>query len=81
MNTRLQFGKELQKRVTERQDIVQIGRWIFTIFFNWPNSQDKDFLNLLLHLSTMEEGPEFAFTYEELNQIADDLIAGKNVKL
>jgi hypothetical protein len=29
----------------------------------------------------MELGPEFAFSYEELEQIADDLIAGKEVNL
>jgi hypothetical protein len=29
----------------------------------------------------MELGPEFVFTYEELEQIADDLIAGKDVKI
>ncbi|WP_218813546.1 hypothetical protein [Rickettsiella endosymbiont of Dermanyssus gallinae] len=36
---------------------------------------------LLLILNRMEDDPQFAFSYEELNQIADDLIAGKEVKL
>ena len=38
-------------------------------------------MELLLTLNKMELGPEFAYTYEELEQIADDLIAGKDVKL
>jgi len=29
----------------------------------------------------MELGYQFAYSYEELEQIADDLIAGKEVKL
>lgn len=29
----------------------------------------------------MEEGPEFAFTHQELEKIADDLIAGKDINL
>ena len=28
----------------------------------------------------MEEGPKFAFTYEELDKLADDLFAGREVK-
>ena len=35
----------------------------------------------LLHLGTMELGPEFAFTYEELEKIAYKFIAGKDVVL
>ena len=37
--------------------------------------------NILLTLNAMEDGPEFAFTYEELNKIADDLIEGRDVNL
>jgi hypothetical protein len=36
---------------------------------------------MLIILNFTSLGPEFAFSYEELNQIADDLIAGKEVKL
>jgi hypothetical protein len=42
---------------------------------------DNTFSDNLLILNRMEDDPQFAFSYEELNQIADDLIAGKEVKL
>ena len=35
----------------------------------------------MLGLNTMELGPEFARSYEILNKIADDLIAGKEIDL
>jgi len=78
--TREQFGKELKHFVANKEDIELIGSLAFRICMN--HVRDDDMLyELLLTLSTMEEGPEFAFSYEKLDQIADDLIAGKEVKL
>ena len=43
---------------------------------------DDDFREFLITLNAMKDGPEFEFSYEELNKIADRLIAGKqNIKL
>jgi len=42
---------------------------------------DKEFRDLLITLGGMEMGPEFERSYEELNNIADKLIAGEDVKL
>jgi hypothetical protein len=73
------FGKELKKRVIRREDLVSIGEWAYTISLDYD--VDSAFRRILLTLTAMELGPEFAFTYEKLEQIADDLIAGKDVKL
>ena len=81
MYTKVQFGKDLKQRVSERESVKFIGRWAHSMYLDWLDYKDLDFLNLLLTLNTMDLGPEFAFTYEELDQIADDLIAGKDVKL
>jgi len=81
MYTKIQFGKDLKKRVLNRENIESIGRWIYLVYVDWSDVDDINFINLLLHLNTMELGPEFAFSYEELNKIADDLIADKEVKL
>lgn len=82
MYTRKQFGKELKEKVSMKQDIVEIGHWTYSIYLKHIDEiNDQGFDDILLTLNTMEDGPEFAFTYEELNQIADDLIAGKDVKL
>jgi hypothetical protein len=38
-------------------------------------------LDVMIGLNTMELGSEFARSYEILNKIADDLIAGKDIDL
>lgn len=79
--TREQFGKELKQCVSNRENIELIGSWAFTIYMDHIQDIDNAFRSILLTLNKMELGPEFAFSYDELNQIADDLIAGKEVKL
>jgi hypothetical protein len=81
MYTRKMFGIELKERVLEKQDILEIGHWAYWIYLEYIKDIDLDFREILLTLNGMEDGPEFAFTYEELNKIADDLITGKDVRL
>jgi len=79
--TREQFGKELKQRLTNKEAIESIGNWAYTIYLHHVREIDDTFGDMLIILNFMSLGPEFAFSYEELNQIADDLIAGKEVKL
>lgn len=81
MYTKIQFGYELKEKILKKQDVSEIGVWAYEIFLKYSDSFDDVFLNMLITLSTMELGSEFAFTYEELNKISDDLISGKNVHL
>ena len=79
MYTRVQFGKELKERIAQKQDVAYIGHWAYKMYFEHMLKIDSDFEDLLLALNLMEHGPEFECTYEELDKIADDLIAGINV--
>lgn len=82
MYTRIQFGKELKDRLFKKQDVTQIGEWAYSIYLQYIEEiRDEEFDNILLTLNKMELGPEFAFSYERLNEIADDLIAGRHVNL
>jgi len=81
MYTKVQFGRDLKQRVFKKENIESIGYWAHSIYLDWPDCKDIIFLNLLLDLNTMELGYQFAISYEKLNQVADDLIAGKEVKL
>ena len=81
MYTKTQFGKELKKCVYEEVDTIEIGKWAHSVYYNLPSSEDANFLKLLLHLGAMEWGSEFAFSDKELDKIADDLIAGKDIVL
>lgn len=77
MYARADFGKELKKRATQKQDVSEIGAWAYDIYLGDSDVNDVEFLNILLILNCMENGPEFALSYKRLNEIADDLIAGK----
>ena len=69
------FGKELKNKILNKVPADDIGHWAYSIYLK--EDVDPEFDDILLTLNTMEEGPEFIFTYLELEQIADDLIAGK----
>lgn len=75
--TRVSFGKELKERVAQKNNTSEIGSWAYDVYFEGTSNDDVEFLNILIILITMEHGPEFEISYERLNEIADDLIAGK----
>lgn len=81
MYTTKEFGKGLKTKVSRRENIPEIGYWAYTVYFDHIETIDLKFKALLLTLNTMHDGPEFEYSYEELNKIADDLIAGREVKL
>jgi hypothetical protein len=75
------FGKELKDKIYLKQPTEELGAWAYSIYFNNMLEIDDNFREVLLTLNKMELGPEFAYSYEELEKIADDLIAGRKVKL
>ncbi len=81
MYTKQNFGKALKEKVLNKDTTESIGTWIYSIYFEHMGYIDQDFEKLLLKLSIMEEGVQFARPYEELENIADRLIAGEDVKL
>lgn len=74
MNIKIQFAKELKDKLKKAESISKIGQWAHTFFLDFKNPDDHEFINLLLDLHTMELGPEFELSSEELEKIADDLI-------
>ncbi len=83
MYTTQQFGKELKEKVAKREAISSIGAWSHDMYYEHISEIDphSGLRKFLLQLGTMEMGPEFERSYEELDKIADKLIAGENVKL
>ena len=79
MYTKKTFGKALKDKVLKKIPAYDIGHWAYAIYLEEDVEPELD--DILLALNTMEDGPEFVFTYEELEKIADDLIAGRDVKL
>jgi hypothetical protein len=83
MYTLKQFGKELKEKVISREEISEIGAWSHNLYYDRISEIDENsgLRKFLIQLGTMEMGPEFERSYEELDQIADKLIAGEDVKL
>lgn len=77
MYTKVQFGKDLKELLTKTKKPHVIGRWAFKKYWEHLSDLEDGVDDIAITLNTMEDGPEFAFTYDELQQIADDLIAGK----
>ena len=81
MYSRKQFGIELKEKINQKESVSKIGEWAHSVYLQHIDDIDLDFRDILLTLNTMELGPEFAYSYEELLEIADALIAGKPVNL
>ena len=83
MYTKKQFGKELKDKITRREEISAIGAWSHNLYYDCISEIDEnsELRRFLIQLGTMEMGPEFERSYEELDEIADRLIAGEDVKL
>ncbi len=79
MTVKQKFGYELKKYLNLKKSKGAIG-W-FAYAYHLDHDVDKDFRRFLIDLSTMEDGPEFELSYEELHQLADALIAGQDVKM
>ena len=81
MYTKKQFGNELKKMILNHEPIYTIGSWAHDKYYENISNIDLELGELLLQFGTMEIGHEFSRSYEELESIADRLIAGKDVKL
>jgi hypothetical protein len=79
--TKIKFGIELKKFLQRTKDPYEIGKWAFSTYWEHLTDLEHGVRAIALTLNTMEDGPEFVFTHEELNKIADDLISGKDVQI
>lgn len=75
--TRQQCGKELKEKIHKKVDVVDIGKWAYAMYSEHMFDIDDDFQEFLTDLNAMEDDPQFEFSYEELDKIADRLIAGE----
>ena len=79
--TKQKFGIELREKINNKFETEEIGSWAFSMYIKHMQEIDLSLSVIILKLAIMEQGPEFARSYEELEKIADRLIAGKDVKL
>lgn len=79
MYTKVQFGLDLKEMLKKTKDPYEIGKWAFSTYWEHVTDLEHGVRAIALTLNTMEDSSEFAFTHTELEQIANDLISGKDV--
>ena len=72
--TKRDFGKELSEKISSGNTASQIGRWVHSVFFQHCRELDYELKDITEQLLMMEEGPEFQYTMQELQLLADKLI-------
>ena len=79
--TKIQFGIELKEILKKIQDLIKIGEWAFSAYWDHIEDIENGVRKIALNLGTLELGSEFEKPYRILDKIADDLIAGKDIDL
>ena len=54
--TKAMLGQELKEKVLQRQDVVEIGIWAYSVYLECDSEVDAKLLQLMLHLNTLELG-------------------------
>ena len=75
--TKKQFGLELKSKILNNYDCNEISKWAFKIYMDHGLELEKDLHPIVLRLMTMEEGPEFILSKEELQLLANTLVGEK----
>jgi hypothetical protein len=81
MVTKQKFGQELKNRLIKKQSMQKLAVWLHSVYLSIEAKEDSSFNDVVYALMMMDAGPEFEYSYEELNFIVDKLIAGDDVKL
>ena len=74
------FGRDLKAMVKAKLPHEEIASWASEVLFRHNRDINRDFEEVLERLDMMSFGPEFYFSYEKLERIANDLLAGKDMK-
>ena len=69
-----ELGKELKYELTKGYDITRISKWAYNVYSNNLKSLDSETLDLLISLFSMEDDPQFEYTENQLNFLANQLI-------
>lgn len=68
------FGRELKIILSKSSDIIKIARWAEHVYTIYCREFSQELDDVVMALSTMEHGPEFEYTENELRLLAELLI-------
>lgn len=69
-----EIGLELSSQLKKGYDIERIANWADELFFNLRDNRSLEIEHILRNIFMMDAGPEFEYTKEELELIAEMLI-------
>lgn len=78
MQLNQKIGEELKNILSKPHDVIKIARWAEHIYANHCRELSPELDDLIMALSVMEHGPEFEYTEQELELIANMLINKEN---
>lgn len=69
------FGRELLVELNRGYDVVRISRWAMTTYMKYSGSTAPSLDGEIMKVVSMEEGPEFEMTEQQLREFAQRLMA------
>ena len=68
------FGRDLLKEIDKGCDPIGIAKWAFSLMMNPDIRTDPKTESLIITVVTMEAGPEFVFSEDDLRAMAQNLL-------
>ena len=72
--TKVELGSLLNAKLAQGSEIVELSRWVFSLFNDNSGDITPELKTILLDLARMEDGEEFELSNEELRTLAERMI-------
>lgn len=81
MLSKKQLGIELKHKMDSQVSLHEICQWAYEVYYQHCSELDPELEKILIDLFSMEEGPKFKLTNEQLNSIVEYLIYDEEDRL
>jgi hypothetical protein len=72
--TKAAFGDALKAQLRLGYEPRRLARWAYSIYLDHANDLEPGLNDELMKIATMEEGPQFEMTKEEIERLAEDFL-------
>jgi hypothetical protein len=72
--TKAAFGDALRAQLKLGYEPRRLARWAYVTYLDHANRLEPGLYDELMKVATMEEGPQFEMTKQEIEQLAEDLL-------
>jgi hypothetical protein len=72
--TKAAFGDGLRAQIEIGYEPRRLAQWAYATFLDHANELEPGLSEELMKVATMEEGPQFEITKEDIEQLAEDLL-------